>query len=80
MNWFARSFTWLVIFSTTLASSQSVEPIPLELPKSPNPFNAYMPAGVPAPVLVNSPPARSVDSRRQALPFAARCHLPGPGK
>jgi outer membrane protein TolC len=55
MNWFVRSFTWLVIFSTTLASSQSVAPIPLELPKSPNPFNAYGSASVPAPVLVNSP-------------------------
>jgi outer membrane protein TolC len=55
MNWVARSFTWLVIFSTTLASSQSVAPIPLELPKSPNPFNAYMPATVPAPTLSNSP-------------------------
>ena len=55
MNWVARSFTWLVIFSTTLASSQSVAPIPLELPKSPNPFNAYMPATVPAPTLANSP-------------------------
>ena len=55
MNWVARSFTWLVIFSTTLASSQSIAPIPLELPKSPNPFNAYMPATVPAPTLSNSP-------------------------
>jgi len=55
MNCVARSFTWLVIFSTTLASSQSVAPIPLELPKSPNPFNAYMPATVPAPTLSNSP-------------------------
>jgi outer membrane protein TolC len=55
MNWFVRSFTWLIIFSTTLASSQSVTPIPLELPKSPNPFNAYMPATVPAPTLTNSP-------------------------
>jgi outer membrane protein TolC len=55
MNWFARWFTWIVIFSTTLASSQSVAPIPLELPKSPNPFNAYMPATVPAPTLTNSP-------------------------
>jgi outer membrane protein TolC len=55
MNWVAHSFTWLVIFATTLASSQSVAPIPLELPKSPNPFSAYMPATVPAPTLVNSP-------------------------
>lgn len=55
MNWVARSFTWLVIFSTTLASSQSIAPIPLELPKSPNPFNAYMPETVPAPTLSNSP-------------------------
>jgi outer membrane protein TolC len=55
MTWFARSFTWLVIFSTTLASSQSVTSIPLELPKSPNPFNAYAPTSVPPPVLMNSP-------------------------
>jgi outer membrane protein TolC len=55
MNWCARSFTWLLIFATTLASSQTVAPVPLELPKSPNPFNAYMPASVPAPVLTNSP-------------------------
>src|SRR5882724_8973266 len=55
MNWSLRCFTWLIIFSTTLASSQSVAPIPSELPKSPNPFNAYMPATVPAPALTNSP-------------------------
>jgi outer membrane protein TolC len=55
MNWSVRCFTWLLIFTTTLASSQSVTPIRLELPKSPNPFNAYMPASVPAPVLTNSP-------------------------
>ncbi|HEX4488906.1 MAG TPA: TolC family protein [Terriglobales bacterium] len=55
MNWFARWFTWLLIFATTLASSQTGTPIPLELPKSPNPFNAYMPASVPVPVLTNSP-------------------------
>ena len=55
MNWFAHSFTWLVIVSTTLASSQSVAPIPLDLPKSSNPFSAYAGTSVPAPALTNSP-------------------------
>jgi outer membrane protein TolC len=55
MNWLGRSFASLLIFTTTLATSQSVTNVPLELPKSPNPFNAFAPAYVPAPVLVNSP-------------------------
>ncbi len=45
----------LAVFSIAAAYGQSFTPARLEMPRSADPFNAYMPSQVPEPVLTNSP-------------------------
>src|SRR6266403_5859219 len=46
---------WLLISLTTAASAQTNASVPFEMPRSRNPFNAYLPNEVPEPGLTNSP-------------------------
>lgn len=51
----ARLASWILIAMTATASGQVNANIPLEMPKSRNPLNAYAPDEVPEPQLANSP-------------------------
>jgi outer membrane protein TolC len=49
-----RLLACFLIWTTALATAQTAVPLRLEMPKSYNPFGAYLPDQVPEPVLTNS--------------------------
>ncbi len=51
----ARLIATFLVLATTIASSQTAQPLRLEMPKSYNPLSAYSPETVPEPQLANSP-------------------------
>lgn len=50
-----KLLVWIIVGLTATASAQIDAPVPLDMPKSRNPFSAYAPSYVPEPSLVNSP-------------------------
>ncbi|HTS36077.1 MAG TPA: hypothetical protein VMH04_10420, partial [Candidatus Solibacter sp.] len=50
-----KLLVWILVGLTATASAQVDAPVPLQMPKSRNPFSAYAPTYAPEPSLTNSP-------------------------
>ena len=50
-----KLLVWILVGLTATASAQVDAPVPLQMPKSRNPFGAYAPSYAPEPSLANSP-------------------------